>query len=77
MLPLSLAIAIFSRRAGRLADQHRAALPLTGGAAPMGLSDAGARSTMPLTLLGQATLLVLLLNAAGMALLVSPLVLRR
>ena len=73
MLPLSLAIAIFSSRAGRLADRVGPRLPLTAGAALMGLSYAGLALTMPLMLLWQVTLPVLLLNAAGMAMLVSPL----
>jgi len=73
MLPLSLAIAIFSRRAGRLADRIGPRLPLTAGAVLMGLSYAGLALTMPLMLLWQVTLPVMLLNAAGMALLVSPL----
>ena len=73
MLPLSLAIAIFSSRAGRLADRIGPRLPLTAGAALMGLSYAGLALTMPLMLLWQVTLPVLLLSAAGMALLVSPL----
>ena len=73
MLPLSLAIAIFSSRAGRLADRFGPRLPLTAGAALMALSYAGLALTMPLMLLWQVTLPVLLLNAAGMAMLVSPL----
>ena len=73
MLPLSLAIAIFSGRAGRLADRIGPRLPLTAGAVLMGLSYAGLALTMPLMLLWQVTLPVMLLNAAGMALLVSPL----
>jgi hypothetical protein len=73
MLPLSLAIATFSSRAGRLADRIGPRLPLTGGAVLMGLSYALLALTMPLMLLWQVTLPVLLLNAAGMALLVSPL----
>ena len=73
MLPLSLAIATFSSRAGRLADRIGPRMPLTAGAALMGLSYAGLAMTMPLMLLWQVTLPVLLLNAAGMAMLVSPL----
>jgi MFS family permease len=73
MLPLSLAIAVFSSRAGRLADRVGPRLPLTAGAALMGLSYAGLALTMPLMLLWQVTLPVLLLGAAGMAMLVSPL----
>ena len=73
MLPLSLAIATFSSRAGRVADRFGPRLPLTAGAALMGLSYAGLALTMPLMLLWQVTLPVLLLNAAGMAMLVSPL----
>ena len=73
MLPLSLAIATFSSRAGRLADRVGPRLPLTAGAVLMGLSYAGLALTMPLMLLWQVTLPVLLLNAAGMAMLVSPL----
>jgi MFS family permease len=73
MLPLSLAIAVFAGRAGRLADRVGPRLPLTAGAALMALSYAGLALTMPLMLLWQVTLPVLLLSAAGMAMLVSPL----
>ena len=73
MVPLSLAIAVFSGRAGRLADRIGPRLLLTAGAASMALSYAGLALTMPLMLLWEVTLPILALNAAGMAMLVSPL----
>jgi MFS family permease len=73
LLPLSLAIAMFSARAGRLADRVGPRRVLTAGAILMGLSYAGLAVTMPLMQLWQVTMPVLLLQAAGMAMLVSPL----
>lgn len=73
MVPLSLAIALFSSRSGRLADRIGPRLLLTGGALLMAASYAGLALTMPLMRLWQVTLPILLLNAAGMAMLVSPL----
>ena len=60
MVPLSLAIAVFSGRAGRLADRIGPRLLLTAGAASMALSYAGLALTMPLMLLWQVTLPILL-----------------
>jgi EmrB/QacA subfamily drug resistance transporter len=73
MLPLSLAIAAFSGRAGRLADRIGPRLLLTTGALLVGVSYAGLAATMPLMLLWQVALPILVLNAAGMAMVVSPL----
>jgi MFS family permease len=73
MLPLSLAIAGFSGMAGRLADRIGPRLPLTVGAAAVGLSYAGLAATMPMMRLWDVTVPVYLVSAAGMALLVSPL----
>lgn len=72
-LPLSLAIALFSGAAGRLSDRIGPRMPLTVGAALVGLSYAGLALTMPLMLLWQVTVPIYLVGAAGMALLVSPL----
>lgn len=73
VLPLSLFIAVFSGLAGRVADRIGPRLPLTLGAALVGLSYAGLAMTMPLMRMWDVTLPILLLKAAGMAMLVSPL----
>jgi EmrB/QacA subfamily drug resistance transporter len=72
LLPLSLAIALFSHRAGRFADRVGPRRVLTTGAVLVGLSYAGLAVTMPLMLLWEVTMPILLLQAAGMAMLVSP-----
>lgn len=73
VLPLSLAIAAFSSRAGRLADRIGPRLPLTLGAVLVGLAYAGLALTMPLMRLWQVTLPIMVLKALGMAIVVSPL----
>ena len=73
MLPLSLMIAIFSGRAGRFADRIGPRLPLTLGAAVVGVSYAGLAATMPLMRLWEVTVPIYVLGAAGMAMLISPL----
>ncbi|HHZ09232.1 MAG TPA: MFS transporter [Rhizobiales bacterium] len=73
MLPLSLAIALFSGRAGRLADRRGPRLLLTLGALLVGLSYAGLAVTAPLMMMWQVWFPILFLQAAGMAMLVSPL----
>jgi EmrB/QacA subfamily drug resistance transporter len=73
VVPLSLFIAAFSGRAGRVADRIGPRLLLTGGAALVGLSYAGLAATMPLMAIWQVTFPILLLQAIGMAMLVSPL----
>ena len=73
MLPLSLAIATFSGRSGRLADRIGPRLPLSLGAAIVGVGYAGLAITTPLMMLWEVTVPVYLLGAAGMALLISPL----
>jgi len=73
VLPLSLFIAAFSGRAGRFADRAGPRLPLTAGATLVGISYAGLAVTMPLMRMWEVTLPILLLQAAGMAMLVSPL----
>jgi EmrB/QacA subfamily drug resistance transporter len=73
LLPLSLFIGVFSSRAGRLADRIGPRLPLTVGALMMTVSYAGLAVTMPMMRLWDVTFPILLLHAAGMALLVSPL----
>jgi EmrB/QacA subfamily drug resistance transporter len=72
LLPLSLAIALFSRKAGQLADRVGPRRVLTAGAVLIGLSYAGLAATMPLMLLWHVTMPILLLQAVGMAMLVSP-----
>ncbi|MEJ6785020.1 MFS transporter [Aminobacter sp. Piv2-1] len=71
-LPLSLFIGAFSSRSGNLADAIGPRLPLTVGAAIVGLSYAGLALTMPLMLLWQVTFPILLLKGIGMAIVVSP-----
>ncbi|BCH30570.1 MFS transporter [Mesorhizobium sp. L-8-10] len=73
VVPLSLFIALFSGRAGRLADRIGPRLPLAVGAALVGVSYAGLAATMPMMRLWEVTLPILLLQAAGMSMLVSPL----
>jgi EmrB/QacA subfamily drug resistance transporter len=73
LLPLSLFIATLSGYAGRLADRIGPRLPLTAGALLVAISYAGLAWTMPLMDLWRVTLPILLLQALGMALLVSPL----
>lgn len=73
MLPLSLAIALFSGRAGRLADRRGPRLLLTLGALLVGLSYAGLAATAPLAMMWQVWFPILFLQAAGMAMVVSPL----
>ena len=73
MLPLSLAIALFSGRAGRFADRRGPRLLLTLGAVLVGLSYAGLAATAPLAMMWQVWFPILFLQAAGMAMLVSPL----
>ena len=73
MLPLSLAIALFSGRAGRLADRKGPRLLLTVGALLVGLSYAGLAATASLMMMWQVWFPILFLQAAGMAMLVSPL----
>lgn len=72
-LPLSLAIAMFAGRAGRIADRIGPRLPLTVGALLMAACHAGLALTMPLMRLWEVTFPILLLQAAGMSMLVSPL----
>lgn len=72
-LPLSIAIALFAGRAGRLADRIGPRLPLTIGALLVAACHAGLALSMPAMRLWEITFPVLLLQAAGMALLVSPL----
>lgn len=73
MLPLSLAVALFSGRAGRLADRRGPRLLLTVGALLVGLSYAGLAATASLAMMWQVWFPILFLQAAGMAMLVSPL----
>ncbi len=73
MLPLALFIGGFSRYAGQVADRIGPRAPLTAGALLMALSFALLAATMPLMMLWTVTFPVLLLNALGMAMLVSPL----
>lgn len=73
VVPLSLFIAVFSGRAGRLADRIGPRVPLTVGAALVGVSYAGLAATMPMMRLWEVTFPILLLQAAGMSMLVSPL----
>lgn len=73
MLPLSLSIALFSGPAGRFADRRGPRLLLTLGAVLVGLSYAGLAATAPLAMLWEVWFPILLLQAAGMAMLVSPL----
>jgi len=73
VVPLSLFIAAFSGKAGRVADRNGPRLLLTAGAALVGLSYAGLAATMPLMKMWEVTLPILLLQAAGMAMVVSPL----
>jgi EmrB/QacA subfamily drug resistance transporter len=73
MLPLSLAIALFSGRAGRLADRTGPRLLLTLGALLVGISYAGLALSMPLMRLWTVALPILCIQAVGMAMLVSPL----
>lgn len=73
VVPLSLFIAAFSGKAGRIADRNGPRLLLTAGAALVGVSYAGLAATMPLMLMWEVTFPILLLQAIGMAMLVSPL----
>lgn len=73
VVPLSLFIAAFSGKAGRIADRNGPRLLLTAGAALVGISYAGLAATMPLMLMWEVTFPILLLQAIGMAMLVSPL----
>lgn len=73
LLPLSLSIALFSGRAGRFADRRGPRLLLTLGAVLVGLSYAGLAATAPLAMMWQVWFPILFLQAAGMAMLVSPL----
>ncbi len=73
VLPLSVAIGLLSGYAGRLADRIGPRLPLTVGALLMATCHALLALTMPLMMLWQVTFPVLLLQALGMAMLVSPL----
>lgn len=72
-VPLSLFIAAFSGKAGRVADRSGPRLLLTAGAALAGLSYAGLAATMPLMRIWEVTFPILLLQAVGMAIVVSPL----
>lgn len=72
-LPLSVCIALFSGVAGRLADRIGPRLPLTLGALIMTASYALLAATMPLMQLWTVTFPAMLLQGAGMALMVSPL----
>lgn len=71
--PLSLAIALMSRSAGRLADRIGPRLPLTAGAAMVGAAYAGMAVTMPLMLPWAVLLPLVILKSVGMAAVVSPL----
>lgn len=71
-VPLSLFIALLSSYSGRLADAIGPRLPLTVGAALVGISYAGLALTMPLMMLWQVTFPILLLKGLGMAIVVSP-----
>lgn len=73
LLPLSVFIGLFSGYAGRLADRVGPRLPLTAGALLVAACHALLALTMPLMMLWQVTFPVLLLQALGMAVLVSPL----
>ena len=73
MLPLSLAIATFSGLAGQFADRVGPRLPLTLGAAIVGVSYAGLAATMPVMMLWEVTVPIYVVGAAGMAMLISPL----
>ena len=73
MLPLSLAIALFSGQAGRFADRRGPRVLLTLGALLVGLSYCGLAITAPLMMMWQVWFPILFLQAAGMAMLVSPL----
>lgn len=73
VVPLSLVIAAFSGKAGQIADRIGPRLLLTLGAVLVGLSYAGLAFTMPLMLIWEVTFPILLLQAVGMAMLVSPL----
>jgi EmrB/QacA subfamily drug resistance transporter len=73
MLPLALFIGAFSRYAGQVADRIGPRAPLTAGALLMALSFGLLAATMPLMMLWTVTFPILLLNALGMAMLVSPL----
>jgi EmrB/QacA subfamily drug resistance transporter len=73
LLPLSLAIAGLSGMAGRLADRIGPRLLLTGGAISVAVAYAGLAATLPLMRLWEVTVPILLLKAAGMAMVVSPL----
>jgi len=73
MLPLSAAIATFSGLAGRWADRIGPRLPLTLGALLMTASYAGVAITMSWMQLWTVTLPLLVLQALGMAMVVSPL----
>lgn len=73
VVPLSLFIAAFSGKAGRLADRNGPRFLLTAGALLVGLSYAGLAATMSLMLMWEVTFPILLLQAIGMAMLVSPL----
>lgn len=71
--PLSLAIALMSRSAGRLADRIGPRLPLTAGAAMVGTAYAGMALAMPLMLPWAVLLPLVVLKSVGMAAVVSPL----
>jgi len=71
-LPLSLMIFTFSGAAGRLADRIGPRLPLTLGALLLAVSYVLVGLTMPMMDLWRVTLPLLVLQGAGMALLVSP-----
>lgn len=72
-LPLSLFIGLLSASAGRFADRFGPRLPLTVGAVLTGLSYAAVAMAMPLMRLWDVLLPILMLQALGMAMLVSPL----
>ncbi|HTV69814.1 MAG TPA: MFS transporter [Rhizobiaceae bacterium] len=72
-LPLSACLALFSGAAGRLADRIGPRLPLTIGALIITVSYVLLAATMPLMQLWTITLLAMLLQGAGMALMISPL----
>ena len=72
-LPMSIFIGGFSRQAGALADRIGPKWPLVAGASCVSLSYVLLAATMPLMNLWEVVFPIMLLNGAGMAMLVSPL----